>query len=116
MTALWASNSTLFIGKPKQVCFACATGYQSSLWTLLACMFRCYSATNFVRFVRADGGAVHRGRSRSCRLTIVPVLAILFWLDNCPAQNQPSREVRAVKVEQAPKIDGVVDDAVWESA
>ncbi|HEY3129184.1 MAG TPA: DUF5916 domain-containing protein [Acidobacteriota bacterium] len=59
---------------------------------------------------------MHRSRCRNDRLTVVLFLAILLCLDICPAQNQPAREVRAVKVEQAPKIDGVVDDAAWESA
>ena len=49
------------------------------------------------------------------RAALIAALAICAW--GAPARGaDPKAEVRAIRVAEAPVIDGVVDDAVWQRA
>jgi hypothetical protein len=53
---------------------------------------------------------------RDKKIRIAGIAVVVLSICFCFADNHSTREVRAVKVDQAPQIDGSVDEPVWQSA
>jgi hypothetical protein len=60
------------------------------------------------------------GSSKRWRISLLPALAAGFWFSSLPgeaaAPQEESRTAQAARVDRAPRLDGTLDDPLWQSA